>query len=321
VFLVVGDVRASAILNVSVEATVTHKLIRGLPCVVRVIAASLFSAEDISLEGLATLPVDEQKQRLENSLRAERAFPLFEFFDVRVPFELEVLDAAGQPIESPNGVTIETFYAMDLELIDPPVPFGQLMRPTLSLGVGESRDLVVDLWPWLKELAPGEYTITLLLFSSTLTEPWRSNPLNITIEEVSGSVFSDIAGGIPALAEKGFDLTAEEWIDPNVDSQRLQEVLPPELFQVLVLHAFLGEVAKNGSVDGAPVELLDELPSHLASLREAINYEIQRPGLTEPEAEQLAAQIRATFPGIGWRLDEVDQGRGLLNTVIKRSSN
>lgn len=321
------DVTASKLLyagelpNVSFQASISHRVIRGLPCVVALNVTSLMSEGDVSLEDVANLSEAERVQRLENIYISELAFPRFEFFATEVPLELEIRDATGAQIESAHRMSSRAFFSIDPDRLNPPVSPGQVRKPFLSLRPAESQSLVIDIWPWLRKLSPGDYTITFLLYSDTTAAPWRSESLQISFEETTTNVLSTVAGAIPSFGQKGFELPVEEWIDPENDVARLQDELPEDVFESVALHAFLSVVARNGTVDGAPVEILDSLPANLSPLGEAIRFEVQRPGLTEEEAQQLTDQIASSFPGIGWRLDEVEQGRGLLRRVIGLSTN
>jgi hypothetical protein len=273
------------------------------------------------LDGWATLPEAERRERASNFFRANEAFPRFEFYEEdRFPVEIEIVNVADQTVKNPRPLSPIAFTAAPVGLANP-ISDAAVRRPTLSLMPGERQSLIFDVSPWISELDVGEYDIRVLVFSSAEAEPWRSTLARISVEVLPAAPMNVIVSSIPSLAEQGFEMPLLDWIDGRADVARLESELTEDVFDVLAIYVFMSAVVQNGTVEGAPVSILNALPAHFAGFKRALEYEVQRPALSVEEAQQLSDQIRSSFPEVAWRIELIESGGGLLKRVLELKGN
>lgn len=93
--------------------------------------------------------------------------------------------------------------------------------------------------------------------------------------------------------------------------------LPKDCFSALALQCFLNSTRKGGQVEKAPVQFLDKVPSLLKPVADCLRYEVLVARKEEKAAKQLKEHILRDHPGLKWRIDAADKGRGTLATILR----
>ncbi len=174
------------------------------------------------------------------------------------------------------------------------------MAPGYVLGPGQSRRMLMDLAVPLGSLPPGHHT------------------LHVDYGDGLAQVEREV--GIDALDPAERDAVAslrmeDGWLDRWVCSARPSPLawasLPGRVRTGLRLHAALGALATAEHLETLPPDLFTGLPLELEPEATVLEYEVVR-AMGQPGADRQRAHIAERWPGLVWRLDQIERGQGLL---------
>ena len=180
----------------------------------------------------------------------------------------------------------------------------------LSLGPASSQRYLVDLGHWTRWPAGG-YRV-------------RAHYLTPYFDAVSAAVDVSVRATARDDLERVYAMAgprmadADAWTELVLDGRRapalgsVSRSASDAIAYPLLLHRVLHGPDSMAELDLHRLEI--PAPGPLAPELAAVRYELLR-ARGDPRCPALRAEILATWPGLAWRLDEADDGEGLLQAL------
>lgn len=94
--------------------------------------------------------------------------------------------------------------------------------------------------------------------------------------------------------------------------QTVLDNVSDEVVSNIILHAFLNQASRNEDTEAALLDLLSRFPDYLSGLAVVLRYEMATAKGDAEVAQESKDIIAASHPGLIWRLEEIDEGQGLI---------
>lgn len=189
-----------------------------------------------------------------------------------------------------------------------------------ELMAGEVKRMLIDLTQFGQPLSPGEYHLSLFIFSRPGVS--RSSSL-VRVEFVEPSIEEKIeADRLRRLGLRTNVVDYGSWqpfLTNNWNTVSLSETIGEEASHQLALHLFLHKAAYGPEpLEHFPLDVLRKLQGPVLSAEAAsLEYEILAVRGNKTELEITRSRLLQTWPGLKARLKQIDNGEGLITTLRK----
>jgi len=315
--------------NVQVKASVSPTVVEGMPCIMKILVTNhtpkiQYPPKDTWFK----LTKEERGRILGQNAMARLQIPAYlPFNNQPPPFSIEITDEKGVTKVEPIKPGLNAFYTADWEHIHVRLPDGgmasahpnRFKRPTTMVKTDESAAFFIDLSPWLADLKPGTYSLTVRLYVDHRSElSWASPAEEFEVKSLDEKVRKFIQHTVPAESDKQDVQDRElDWLSPKIHAQALHNVLPPEVWMNVAFHVLLAEATAANTADDLTPELIESLPPRVRPIADVVRYELLLDVSDEAGAEQLRTRFADQHPELVWMMDRAAEGDGLIAHVRK----
>lgn len=298
---------------IRVTMDMSERTFEDLPCMVRVTATCVAQPpvhpKVKTSDDLEKLPQDERDEFYFRNNLVNKQFPQFDPFTTHsLPISIRIADAQGEEVIGHTPVDVLAFDTRHFGQVD---PRSVKQRPRVRVRPDEPKTWILDLMPWIGELKPGKYTVSMRLHAFP-QKWWESEPKEFEILELQPDVRNLIWAAMPQLAGKSKPPKQVDWLDRNADIAFLSKALPADAWSQLAFYVLLAHAADISQTGTLSPQILEAVPSSHKALADVMQYELMIQIHDERGASDIRERLSRERPDLVWHLDQADKGEGLV---------